>query len=512
MNNLLNNLPKQFASYRSVCLYVTRPAKPTERVLRYSPSGRARQIIWLTAAVFALCLTGCKTRVQEANALAKQAGDTGDTLEIYYAALSKQPSATAQLVHADTLEQTTLNGVIGYTIANRLSAQDLRPAPVSAQPPYTLAAYLKRASRPADVFFRQRLKASTLALLAQYDEAAPPAPALNAAIAADLNERMDSGGEMWYAQLNGELKDVPLSPQAQTLLAQYDAMRTLTLFPALPDMPEPVTGRQRRVSLNRWILDSAYPDAIRPTLAEAFAAQAQEIQTRQAVAHELKNIGDALQRLTGTEASDRVKEAAARLQSLVEDINYHPLTIASKDPVINNILASRTLNLSPSTIAARLFETITQMQQEKDFRRLLPRVDVFLQQLAQLFDAEQPTYLSISANYHMAVAARDMTALDDPSLAVSAIDPKRFAPYGFAVEARPQTTGSQKQEAKIQIEQTAFQNVTTAQQEIVSLSGRLHALHAAFHRFLERSKIRMPSGTLPAQAQTTPRIAPVPSS
>ena len=453
-------------------------------------------------SALALGMTGCKTQVKEANALAKQASGTGDTLETYYVTLSKQPLVTAQISHVDEPEQTMLNGSVSYTYANLLNRKaDLETGASPDSPKHPLADYLKHAARPFDAFFKRCLRPSTLELLAQYSDSSTPSAVLNEAIAADLNTHIDNEGELWYMQLkqpNGELKDIKLSPEAQTLVAQRDALRRLYILDNTPELP---ATHQRRIDLARWILDSAYPDAIRRTLAESFAAQAREIQTRQAVAHELKSIGDALQNLTGTAASDSVKEAAAKLQTLVEDINHHPLTIASKDPILNNILDSSILNLSPSTLAGRMFETITQIRQESEFRRLLPLVDQFLLQLRQFFDAEQPAYLSISANYYAAVAKRDAAAIDDPTLAIITIDPKTLAPYGIAAEVHPQTTNNGKPEAKVQVEQAAFQNITNAQRELVNISGQLDSLHQAFRRFLVRNKLA------PLQSDSAPPVA-----
>ena len=50
--------------------------------------------------------------------------------------------------------------------------------------------------------------------------------------------------------------------------------------------------------------------------------------------------------MTGSEATDKVKEAAANLQAKIEEVNHHPLTIASSDPVIAKILAVPQLNLT----------------------------------------------------------------------------------------------------------------------------------------------------------------------
>ena len=439
----------------------------------------------LALAALVICLSGCKTRVKEANALAKQASDTADTLETYYTTLSMRSAVFAKLNHVGQPD--------GTTIANRLLPGDLNPdLPKGRQPEY-LAADLKKDVTSVDTFFKQQLSPSTIAMLDQYDGNSLPPAALNDAIIADLNKHMDSDGDAWYPALKSDLDKVQLSDEAQALIAPYTLIGSYTLFPTPDKGPEPVTGRQRRVTINRLILDSAYPKSIKPTLSERFEAQQTALQKRQQLAHLLKTIGDALQNLTGTDASDKVKEAAAQLQQQIEAINNHPLTIASNDPVLQKILQSKQLNLDPSTLGARLFQTLAEIQQEREFRKVLPKVDTFLQLLTAFFNSEQPAYLSISANYIKAVGTNDMKAVDDPTLAIITADAKTFDPYEIKVEVHPQTGENGKMDAKAQIEQATYVQITTARQEIQDICGQLDSLHEAFQRFLVRNKIVPPA-------------------
>ena len=60
-------------------------ANRTEQWKKVPRPSNLRMIMqWLILAVLIVGLTGCRTRVKEANALAKQASETGNALETYY--------------------------------------------------------------------------------------------------------------------------------------------------------------------------------------------------------------------------------------------------------------------------------------------------------------------------------------------------------------------------------------------------------------------------------------------
>ena len=458
---------------------------------------------WLFLSCLAASLTGCRTHVKDANALAKQTSETADKLEAYYSALSVRSADFGVLNHVGQPDQEYLSGAVNFTIANRLLSGDLAPLVAGAQPNY-LAAHLKQNATPVDSFFRQRLAEHTRDLLQQYDGHFAPTAELNGAITTDLNQHMDGAGEAWYTFLNSDLQTVVLSDEAKALIAQVTMVGGYTLFSPASPGAEPVTGRQRRVTINRLILDSAYPHAIKPPLYERLEAQQIALGKRQQMAHQLKSLGDALQTLTGSDAADKVKEAAAKLQKQIEEVNHHPLSIASSDPVIQKILSSKQVNLDPSVLAAQLAHTLAEIQQEREFRRVLPKVDTFLQQLTGFFQAEEPAYLSISANYLVAVGRHNMESVDDPTLAIVTIDAKTFEPYNIKAEVQPQSGTNGKTNAKMQIEQATYQNITTVHQEVENLAGELDALHQAFVRFLNRNK----AGS-PAKQDVT--VAPMPS-
>ena len=456
---------------------------------------------WLILAVLIVGLTGCRTRVKEANALAKQASETGDALESYYANLSTRSAATMQLNKIGQLEYSTNMEPL---YANHLKLNDLSPRLKAGDSPVYLAAVLKRAAAPADVFFKSKLSQGTLDQLEHYDGASTPPASLNALIVTDLNLHMDTNNESWYEALQTELKDVSLSEEAQGIIAPYTFLGAYTLLASPSSAAEPPIGHQRRITINRLILNSAYPKSIRLTDAELIAAQHIALQKRIAMAHQLKSIGDALQNLTGSEATDKVKEAAANLQAKIEEVNHHPLTIASSDPVIAKILAVPQLNLTPSTLGKRLGELLAQIEQEREFRKVLPKVDAFLQTLTTFFEAEQPACLSISSQYFAALGRNDLTALNDSTIAIVTADAKTFAPYGVTVEVHPQTGENGKRDARTQIEQIAYARITTARQETQDVAGQLRALHDAFQRFLKRNNVAPPTSQDTTNAVTAP--------
>ncbi len=223
------------------------------------------------------------------------------------------------------------------------------------------------------------------------------------------------------------------------------------------DLPSPIKER-----VNRLLLANLLRDGIVAMLDEERHLQEEAINSRVELAQGLTDVFTAVGDLINFDARGKTITAAEDVQKQIEAVNHHPLHLGHG---------------IPANIFTRAFGDFARDVQVRNFYKDLPKINLAVQDITDLYGAEEDEYFAISKIYYVQ-SYNTVKALIDTKEDLdtrSALQPE-LDPYTFHLISHPAATDQAVSHAKAQAYFFRQSHIKGANSAVNAMEKKLKAL------------------------------------